>query len=140
MARALSSPTRRTFFRASVTDGEEGLGHISVHDQGLGRVANTRALGFPIDEKGKCHFKVGRRVDVQMAIAVPVDDIGDRGVLEDGIDQGGATSRDQAVDRPAHAHELSGRSVTGVLHEDEAVLGKPSLGEPLAENGGDRLV
>jgi hypothetical protein len=79
-------------------------------------------------------------VDVHVAVAVPVDHVGDRGALEDGVDERAAATGDQHVDEAAQPHELDGRLAARVLDQHEPVLGQARLGQALAQDGGDRLV
>ena len=86
------------------------------------------------------HVEVGRLVDVDVAVAVAVDHVGHRGVLEDRRDQRRAAARDQAVDRGPLTHELDGRLAAGVLDEDQRVGRQAGLLVGLAQHPGDRDV
>jgi hypothetical protein len=69
-----------------------------VHEQGLRGIADARSLGLRIDDYALGHGEIGRGVDVDVAVPVPVEHVGHGGVLEDHREQRRASSRYQAVD------------------------------------------
>ena len=72
-----------------------------------------------------------------MAVAITVDHVGHRGVVDDGTDQRGSAARDQAVDALAQLHELDGGLAADILDEDEGVGGEASPGDGGTNRGGD---
>ena len=86
--------------------GQELVGDVAVHEQRLGRVADARPLDLGVDDDALGHVEIGRRVDVDVAVAVPVEHVGDRGVLEDHREQRRAAAGDQAVDEAAEPDEV----------------------------------
>ncbi len=120
--------------------GEEVGGDRAVHQQRLDRVAHSRALHLGVADDVDGHLEVGRLVDVHVAVAVPVDDIGHGGVLEDRADQRRPAPRDEAVDRTAQAHELDRRLVARVGHELDRVDGQALLGHRFPQHTGDHQV
>ena len=103
--------------------GQEIAGDVPVHDERLGGIADAGPLRLAVDQQGQSHLEVGRGVDVQVAVTVPVYDVGHGGVFEHGLDERRPAARDEAIDQSPQAHELPGRLVTRVLHQDERVLG-----------------
>src|SRR5690606_20581357 len=101
------------------------------------RVAHRRPLDLGVGDDVDGHVEVGGGVDVDVAVAVAVDDVGDRGVVEDGLDERRAAAGDQAVDDAAQLHELDGRLAAGVVDHHHAVGGEADLLDRLAQHRGD---
>ena len=66
---------------------EEFAGDGFVHDQRFRRVAHRRPLRLGVHQNRQRHVEVGAFIDVDVAIAVAVDDVGNGGVLEHGFDE-----------------------------------------------------
>ena len=76
-----------------------------MDQQFLGRIADSRPVGFRIHDDVGRHFEVGGGVDVDMAVAGAVDDIGNGGVSFDGSDEVGTAAGDQKVDPRLRLHQ-----------------------------------
>ena len=76
-------------------------------------------------------------VDVDVAVAVAVDDHGDGRVVADALDQRRTTARDEAVDDVGELHELDRGFVAHVVDEQHRVGGEAGLGEAVAQRLGD---
>ena len=111
-----------------------------MHEQSLRGIADARSLGLRIDDDALGHGEVGRGVDVDMAVPVPVEHVGDGGVLEDHREQPRASSGDQAVDDTTQPDELHRRLVRGVLDEHDGVDRQPGLLDSLSQRRGDDAV
>src|ERR687889_124723 len=81
-------------------------GQRFVNQQRLGRVADAGALNLGVEHDAARHAGIRRGVDVNVAIAVAVDDVGDRCLVLDALDQFPAPTRHKQVDQPLRAHEL----------------------------------
>ena len=126
-ARVRSSPTSATPSSRAATRRQERVGHGLVHEHRLGGVADRGPLRLAVDHDVGRHGEVGRRVHVDVAVAVAVDHVRHRGVVEDRPDQRRPAPRDQAVDGVALAHELDGRLAGRVLDQDQR---RPRAGPP----------
>ncbi len=102
---------------------QEHVGHVAMYEEGLCRVAHRWALHLGVDDDARRHVEVGGCVDVDVAVAVPVDHIGHGGVLEDRRDERRTTARDEHVDCRAQAHELDRRLTARVVDEHDRVGG-----------------
>ena len=122
------------------TVGKNSAATDVVHEQALGRVAHRRPLHLGVDGDALGHGQIGGGIDVDMAVAVTVDDVGHGGVLEYRPDQRRPTARDQHIDHLASLHELDGGLVAGVFDEHDRVSGQPDFGQRVAEHGHDRPV
>ena len=112
-----------------------------VDEERLRRVAHARPLGLRVDDDPLRHLEVGRRVDVDVAVPVAVDDVGDRRSLQHERDQRRPAAGDQAVDDPAQPDELLDASpVRGVLDEQDRVRREPGLLDPRPQRRRDREV
>ena len=67
--------------------GQERLGNIGVHDQRLSGVADTDALRLGVVGDLARHLEIGGRIDIDVAVAGTVDDVGHGCVIEDRLDQ-----------------------------------------------------
>ncbi len=107
-ARTCSSPWTVTPALGQGVQGErqEGVRDVLVDEQGLGGVADAGALGLGVDQDVDRHRQVRLGVDVDVAVAGAGLDDGDRGLLDDRTDQGGAAARDEDVDQAAGPHQL----------------------------------
>ena len=117
--------------------GQERLGNIGVHDQRLSGVADTDALRLRIVGDLARHLEIGGRVDIDVAVAGTIDDVGHGGVVEDRLDQRWAASRDQTVDVAPLLHERRGCFTTGVVDHHKGVGRQPRLRQCLSEHGRD---
>ena len=81
--RARSSAASTTPSSARLICGQELVGDVLVHEQGLGRVADARPLHLGVDDDALGHGEIGGGVDIDVAVAVPVEHVGNRGLLED---------------------------------------------------------
>ena len=124
--RAPASPTSSTpcSTRAVGDTGQERVGHRLVHHEGLGRVADARALGLGVDDDVERVVEVGAGVDVDVAVAVAVDDDRHGRVVADALDQRRTTARDEAVDDVGELHELDRGLVADVVDEQHRVGGQ----------------
>ncbi len=113
--------------------GQERVGHRPVDDQRLGGVAHPGSLGLGVDHDGLGHVEVGGGVDVDVAVADPVDHVGHGGVLLDGGDERRAAPGDEAVDDAVELHEGHGRGPAGVLHQAHGVDRQPGLGQAVPQ-------
>ena len=135
-ARARSSPTSSTpaSARSARTQREEVLGDRRVDQQGLGRVADARALDLGVDGDPPRHLEVGVGVDVDVAVAGGrVDDRHRGDVLERRL-QAFAAARDQQVDEPVLGGELGQPLVAAAGEQQHRVLGQAGLGQRLADD------
>ena len=74
--------------------------------------------------------EVGRRVDVDVAVAVAVDDHRHGRVVADALDQRRAAPRDQAVDDVGELHDLDRGLVATSSTSTTASSGRPALARP----------
>ena len=111
-----------------------------MHEQRLGGVADAGSLRLGVEDDVEGAVEVGGGVDVDVAVAVAVDDVGDLGVVEDRSHQRGPAPGDQAVDVAGELHQLDGGLVRDILHEDDGVVREARLGRPLPQQSGHRLV
>ena len=121
-------PTSSTPSRSRGQLGQERVGHRArARARSPRRCTPTAAASCALTTMRPRHVEVGRLVDVDVAVAVAVDHVRHRGVLEDRRDQRRAAARDEAVDRVALAHELDGRLAARVLDQHERVgrAGRP---------------
>ena len=137
---ARSSAARTTPSSAAAHLGQELAGDVLVHEQGLGSIADARSLHLGVDDDALGHGEVGRGVDIDMAVAVPIEHVGNGGVLEDHREQGRSAPGDQAVDHSAEPDELHGRLVCRVLDEQDGVGRQPCLLDRLAQRRGDDTI
>ena len=79
---ASTTPVQRPAHR-----GQELVGDVRVHEQGLGRIADARPLRLGIHDDALGHGEIGGGVHIDVAVAVPVEHVGNRGVLEDHREQ-----------------------------------------------------
>jgi hypothetical protein len=97
--------------------GQELGGDGLVHEQRLGGVAWAQLLRLGVVDDGQRHVEVGRRVDVDMAVAVEVLDDGDPGLARDALDQALAAARDDHVDRFRRCDEVADDGAVGGRHQ-----------------------
>ena len=69
--------------RAPGSSGKELVGDVCVHEQRLHRVAHARPLHLGIDDDPLGHVKIRGGVDIDVAVPVAVEHVGNRRVLED---------------------------------------------------------
>ena len=72
------------FYVAQITDDawQEGLGHVTVDQEGFCSVAYRRPAQLGVGDNVRSHVEVCCGVDIHMAVAVAVDDVGHRCVGE----------------------------------------------------------
>ena len=141
-ARARSSPTSSTpaSARSARTSGQELVGDGRVDEQGLGGVADARALDLGVDGDPPRHLQVGVGVHVDVAVAGGrVDDRHGGDVLERRL-QAFAAARDQQVDEAVLGRELGQPLVAAAGEQLHGVLGQARLDQRLADDGGQRPV
>ncbi len=114
--------------------GEEGVSDVAVDEEGLGGVADARAVGLGVDGDRQGPVEVGTGVDVDVAVADPGLDDGHGGAGDDGLDEVGATPRDEQVDEPAGGHQRPDDAVAA-LEQAHRVGGQPVGGERTAQHG-----
>ena len=83
------------------------------------------------------HVQVGGAVHVEDADAVVMFDDGHPRVLDDGFDEGLATTRDEQIDVFVHLREVAYGLAVGVRDEQDAVGGQTGLGRAVAQGVGD---
>ena len=84
---ARSSAARTTPARARLILRQELAGDVAVDEKRLGRVADARPLCLGVDDDALGHVEIGGGVDVDVAVAVPVEHVRDGRVLEDHREQ-----------------------------------------------------
>ena len=116
-----SSPTSSTPSSAAASRGRNASATDSVDEQGLGGVAHARPLRLGVDDDVERHVEIGGRVDVDVAVAVAVDDVGHGGVARGStaISDGPPRGMRQSIEAP-QPHELDRRLAAGVLDEHDA--------------------
>ena len=110
--------------------GRNVVGDRRVDEQGLHRVADTRTLRLRVDDDALGHLEVRALVDVDVAVAVAVDDERDGRVLEDESDEPTPAARNKEVDRPAQPDELLDRLVRVSSTRTTESSGRPALAIP----------
>ena len=103
--------------------GQELGGDGLVDEERLGGVADAGALGLGVDHDGERLVEVGRRVDVDVAVADARLDDGHGGLGHDGLDEPGAAAGDHQVDEPAGGQQRPD-GVAAALEQDHRVGGE----------------
>ena len=88
--------------------GQQLVGDISVHQQGLRGVAHAGPVGLGVEDDRQRLVEIGGPVDVDVAVAHAGLDHRHRRLLHDAADQSRSAARDQHVDEPAGPHQRLG--------------------------------
>ncbi len=76
-----------------------------MHDQFLGGVADAGTVGLGVEDNLGGHVEVGRRIDVDVAVARAVDHVGHRCVLFDGGNEPGTAPGNEQIDVAFRLHQ-----------------------------------
>ena len=136
VAHKLHSPVN-SLVQSLRSSGQELLSHIGVHQQRLGSIAHRRTLRLGIHQNLQSHVQIGGAVDIDVTVAVAVDDVRHGGVLQHRLDETFATSGDEAVNIAFQLHELGCRFMGGVFHQQKRIFRQASFGKRLSERGCD---
>ena len=114
--------------------------HVGMHEQRLGSVARAQLLRLGVVDDGQRHRQIGRRVDIDVAVAVEVLQHRYPGLARDALDQPLAAARNDEVDRFGRGDQQAHRGPVGGADELHRIGRQAGLGERIAHQRRQRQV
>ncbi|KAG1539762.1 hypothetical protein G6F50_014453 [Rhizopus delemar] len=109
--------------------GQDGNGGHGVDQQGFHGAADAVAIGLGVEGNAVRLVRIGRGVDIDMAVAVQMLDEGHAGFLRQAGDQALAAARHDDVDVFGHGDELAYGGAVGGGHDLHGVLRQAGGGQ-----------
>ena len=119
---------------------QELVGDIGVHQEGLGSVADARALGLGVDQQRHRLVDIGSTIDVDVTVADTRLDHRDCRLLDHRADQARAAPRNQHVDQPTRCHQVLGGFMSRAWDQLDAVARQTGRLEGVLHDGDQRRV